>query len=143
MTLEELKLSWAKDCLIEDDLGAAAIRTPMLHSKYIDEVVTAKMKLTKLHHEIATLKADKAKYFRGEMSKEELESRGWTQWHYRTLKADMQDHLEADADLQKLYAREDYMKTVIYFLDSVINEIKSRNWSIRAAIDWVKFRAGA
>jgi hypothetical protein len=143
MTLEELKLSWAKDCIIEEDLGAAAIRTPMLHSKYIDEVVTAKMKLTKLQHEIAILKAAKSKYFRGEMSKEELDERGWTQWQYRTLKADIQDHLEADVDLQKLFAREDYMKTMIYFLDSVINEIKSRNWSVRAAIDWVKFRAGA
>jgi hypothetical protein len=142
-TLDELKLSWANDCVIKDDLGNAAISTPMLHAKYLDELITAKLKHTKITHEIAELKAVKGKYFRGEMTKEELTDRGWTQWQYRTLKSDIPELIDADAEYQKFMARESYMKTTIYFLESVLSEIKNRNWSIRAAIDWTKFRAGA
>ena len=142
MTLNELQESWAKDCVIGDDLGSAAIQSPMLHSKYIDEVISCRMKITKVQHEIAELRAAKSKYFRGEMTKEELAERGWIQWQYRTLKADIGDLIDADVEYQKLLARESYMKTCIYFLESVLGEIKSRQWNIRAALDWARFRAG-
>lgn len=143
MTLDEMKAHWAKDCIIGDDLGSAAIQTPILHSKYIDELITAKLKLTKIQHEFAELKSVKSKYFRGEMTREELQERNWDQWQYKSLKADIENLIEADADCQKLLARESYMKTTIYFLESVLAELKNRNWSIRASIDWQKFRAGA
>lgn len=142
MTIDDLKKEWAIDCVVEDDLGAAAIRTPMLHSKYLDHLIAARLKLTQLQHQKAELRAAKGKYFRGEMTKEELDERNWQQWQYRTLKADMQEVLDADGDLQKITAREEYMKAMLYFLESVLNEIKNRNWSIRAAIDYMKFRAG-
>ena len=143
MTLDQLVMEWQKDCQIEDDLSAAAIRTPMLHAKYIEELITAKLRLTKLVHEIAEVKTIKAKYFRGEMTKAELDDRGWTQWAYRSLKGDIEGLIESDADYQKLVARESYIKSTIYFLESVLGEIKNRNWSIRASLDFQKFRAGA
>lgn len=141
-TLEELKTQWANDCVISDELGEEAIRTPKLHAKYLDELINAKLKHTKLVHEFAELKALKARYFRGELTKQELESRGWEQWQYKTLKADIADLIEADSELQKINARESYIRTIIYFLESVLGEIKNRNWSIKAAIDWQRFRAG-
>lgn len=141
-TLEELKSQWKEDCVIPDDLGNAAIKSPLLHSKYLDELVNAKLKHTKITHEISELKALKGRYFRGELTKAELEEQNWAQWQYKTLKADISDLIEADTDYQKILARESYMRTIIYFLESVLSEIKNRNWSIRASIDWQKFRAG-
>lgn len=143
MTLDEIQKAWATDCKISDDLGLAAIQTPMLHSKYIDELISAKLKHTKLTHEISECKAIKAKYFRGEMTKDELAERNWSQWQYKTLKADMQDVIDADPDYQKLLARESYVRTMIYTLESILGEIKNRNWTIRASLDWQRFRAGA
>lgn len=143
MTLDEIQKAWAVDCKIGDDLGQAAIQTPMLHSKYIDELITSKLKHTKVTHEIAECKARKSKYFRGEMTKEELEENGWKQWQYKTLKADIQDLIDADADYQKLLSRESYMRTIIYLLESILGEIKNRNWNIRASLDWQRFRAGS
>lgn len=142
MTLDELRQEWDKDTQISDDLGAAATNCSLLHAKYINELINTKLRLTKIEHEIAELKAIKAKYFRGEMTKEELTERGWQQWQYKTLKADIVDMIEADFDYQKLKTRESYMKTMVYFLESVLGEIKNRNFAIRAAIDWHKFRAG-
>ena len=143
MNLNDLQDKWAKDCVINDDLGAAAIYTPMLHSFYLNELVTAKLKLTKTQHEMAELSAAKSKYFRGEMNQQELEERGWKQWQHRTLKSDIEGMIEADAECQKILAREGYMKTMIYFLESVLGELKNRNWNIRAALDWQKWRSGA
>lgn len=143
MNLAELQEKWATDCIIEDELSNASIRTPILHSFYLNELVTAKLKLTKTQHEIAELSAIKAKYFRGEMTKAELDEYGWQQWQHRTLKADIIGMIEADSDVQKILAREGYMKTMIYFLESVLGELKNRNWEIRAAIDWMRFRSGA
>jgi Recombination, repair and ssDNA binding protein UvsY len=142
MNLDELKTIWESDCEIGEDLGQAAINCSKLHSKYINMVIDTKLRITKTEHEIAELKARKAKYFRGEMSKTELEELGWQQWHYRTLKSDIGDLIEADSDYQKIQARHAYIKTMLYFLESVLGEIKSRNFTIRASIDWQKFRAG-
>ena len=142
MTLDELQKKWAIDCVIEDDLGAAAIRTPMLHSYYLNELITAKLKLTKTQHEFAELSAAKARYFRGEMTKPELDDRGWAQWQHRSLKSDIEGMIDADTDCQKIMAREGYMKAMIYFLESVLGEIKNRNWNVRASLDWQRFRAG-
>jgi Recombination, repair and ssDNA binding protein UvsY len=130
MTLDELKLMWEKDAPIPDDLGAAALQQPMLHSKYIGFVIDAK------------LRATKSKYFRGEMTREELTDRGWQQWQYKTLKTDIEGLIEADSDYQKLVARESYLKSTIYFLESVLGAIKDRGWATKAGIDWAKFRAG-
>jgi hypothetical protein len=140
--LDELKVMWAEDCKVPDDLGYAAVTSPLLHSKYLNELSNARLKLTKIEHDLAELKAVKSKYFRGEMTKSELDERGWVQWQYRSLKADIPDLLEADKDIQTILARLSYMKTTIYFLESVMGEIKNRYWAIRSAIDWQKFRAG-
>lgn len=143
MTLDELKEAWAKDCVISDDLGASAINIPILHSRYLDELTNYRLKATKITHEISELKANKSRWFRGELTKSELETLGWSQWMYKTLKADIPELIDAEPDIQKLQARESYIKTVIYFLESVMGEIKNRNWAIRAAIDYRKFMSGA
>lgn len=142
MNLDELKDEWERDTKINDDLGTAAIQCSLLHSKYLNELINAKLRLTKIEHEIAEFKARKAKYFRGEMTKEELEEYGWQQWQYKSLRGDIPEMIEADTDFQKFQARQSYIKTMIYFLESVLGEIKNRNFAIKAAIDWQKFRAG-
>jgi hypothetical protein len=144
MTLEELKELWKIDCVIDDtNLGSAASSTPSLHCKYLSELINVKLRLSKIQLEIAQLRSLKGKYFRGELTTIELSELGWEQWQYRTLKSDIEGMIEADLDMQKLIAREQYVKTMIYFLESVMGEIKSRSFSIRASLDWQKFRSGA
>ncbi len=133
---------WDKDSQIPDDLGTAALQCSNLHSKYLNILIDTKLRLTKVEHEIAELKTKKAKYFRGEMTKEELEENNWQQWHYKTLKNDIPELIEADSDYQKIALRQSYIKNMVYFLESVLGEIKNRNFAIGHAINWQKFRAG-
>lgn len=144
MTLDELQKQWSTDCIIDDeDLGSAAASGSRLHSFYLNELINAKLRLTKCQLELAQLESLKGKYFRGEMTTAELKERNWEQWQFRTLKSDIGGLIQADDDVQKLLAREQYYKTLIYFLESVLGEIKSRSFSIKAILDWQKFRAGA
>lgn len=143
MTIDELKALWAKDCEIDMiELDKAAIHCSLLHSKYLNYTIDSKLGLAKLQLDIASLEATKSKYFRGEMTTAELRERGWEQWMYRSLKSDIPALIQADEDMQKLVRREQYLKAMIYFLESVLGEIKNRNFAIRAAIDFAKMRAG-
>ena len=143
MTLDELREQWTIDtALNEDDLSGEALKIPMLHSRYLNELINYKLKQTKVHMDIAQLRALKGRYFRGELTTAELKERGWEQWQYRTLKADIDGLLEADPDLQILITRDQFLKTVVYFLESCMTELKNRNFAIKSAIDWIKWRAG-
>ena len=48
----------------------------------------------------------------------------------------------ADADVRKLQYKIDYIDQVLYFLDSVLRMINNRNFQIKNAIDWEKFKNG-
>ena len=61
-TIEELKIMWEADCEIGDDLGDAARNCSKLHSKYINILIDSKLRLTKIEHEIAELKAKKVSH---------------------------------------------------------------------------------
>ena len=134
---------WEVDCQIGDDLGQEAINNTKLHSKYLNALIDARMRMAKIDADKAVMRAEKSKYFRGEMTKEELDARGWTQWQYRSLKSDIDGLIDADADYQKLVARESYVRLVIAFIDSVMGEIKNRGWNIKNGIDWIKYRNGS
>jgi hypothetical protein len=76
------------------------------------------------------------------MTREELKEAGWDQWQYKTLKSEVDALIDADPDYQKLSTREQYIKTCVYFLESVLQEIRSRSFTIKNIVTWQQFRAG-
>ena len=144
MTLDELQKAWEEDCDIDPQApDKASARSPHLHSKYINELIAYKMKLNAIQLSMIELRNVKTRYFRGEMTREELQERGWEQWQYKTLKSEIESLLDADPEIQKLFAREAYVKTAIYFLESVLGEIRARSFHCKNVIDFAKFRADA
>jgi len=143
-TLDELKTDWAMECQIDDmNLQTSISNTPALHSKYLDELVQYKLRLTKIEHDQFEYRALRSKYYRGEMTKEELIENNWPQWQHRTVKSDIDNLILAESDFQKLLTRESYIKTTIYFLESVLQEIKARSFHCKNLIEWLKYRAGS
>ena len=144
MTLDELQKAWEEDCVIDDqNPDKASAKSPHLHSKYLNELIAYKMKLNAIQSSMIALRNVKTKYFRGEMTREELQERGWEQWQYKTLKSEIESLLDADPEIQKLFAREAYVKTAIYFLESVLGEIRARSFHCKTIADFAKFRAGS
>ena len=103
ISLNELQEIWSIDCKIDDlQLGKESTKTPELHAKYLAHLSTAKLQLRKAEADLYKLKAIKVKYFRGELSREELSNLGWEQYlGIKPLKNDLQEILNADDDVSK------------------------------------------
>jgi hypothetical protein len=144
MTLDDIQNEWDKDSAIDDNyLGEHATKTPKLHAKYVRLLVGVKLKHTKLSSDYNMLRKNKFRLYRGELSREELTSLGWAQWQgVKPLKNEMDEFLQGDTDLNTLRVKIDYLETMIYLLESILGQIKARDWQLKSAIEWKKFLAG-
>lgn len=145
MTLDELHDLWDADCKINDDhLDRESVKTPNLHAKYLRFLIQHKMKLSALQTEYNLMRQRKFRYYRGEMGKMELEELKWEQWQgVKPLKNEMEEFLDGDADLNKITIKCAYIKNMIEALESILGQIKARDWQVRNAIEWKKFVAGS
>lgn len=145
MKIDDILVMWEADCHVDDNhLDRASITTAKLHSKYIRMLADCKLKRTKLDHEYTSLRKMKFKYYRGEMTKEELSSAGWEQWQYsKPLKTEMDEFLKGDDDLAQFEMRIQYIDVCISTIDSILSQVKQRDWQIRNAIAWKQFIAGS
>jgi hypothetical protein len=144
MNIEQLQDMWDVDCEIDDNyLGETTTATPKLHAKYVKLLVNVKLKHTKLSSDYNILRKNKFKYYRGEMSREELTDLGWNQWQgVKPIKNEMDEFLKGDSDLNTMNVKIQYLETMIYMLESILGQIKARDWQIKTAVEWKKFLAG-
>jgi len=144
MNIEQLQEEWDKDCEIDDNyLGENSTATPKLHAKYVKLLVQVKLKHTKLQSDYLLLRKNKFRLYRGELSRDELTGLGWDQWQgVKPLKNEMDEFLSGDSELVNIKMKIDYLETMIYFLESVLQQIKARDWQIKTAVEWKKFLAG-
>jgi len=144
MNIEQLQEHWDTDCQIDDNyLGENSTSTPKLHAKYLKMLVTVKLKHTKYQSDYNLLRKNKFRYYRGELSRDELNDLQWQQWQgVKPLKNEMDEFLTGDEELNAMRTRIDYLETMIYFLESVLAQIKARDWQIKTAVEWKKFLAG-
>lgn len=144
MNIEQLQEMWDKDCEIDDNyLGETTTATPKLHAKYLKLLVNVKLKHTKLSSDLNILRKDRFRYYRGELSRDELTNYGWDQWQgTKPMKNESDEFLRGDSALNTLQVKIDYLETMIYFLESVLGQIKARDWQIKTAVEWKKFLAG-
>jgi hypothetical protein len=144
MNIEEIHEMWANDSQIDDNhLGEASTETPKVHAKYIRLMIQVKLKLTKSRADYNLLRKNKFRYYRGELSKDELNALGWAQWQgVKPLKNEMDEFIQGDADLVNLNSKIEYLETMGYLLESILGQIKARDWQLKSAIEWKKFLSG-
>lgn len=144
MKLDDALEMWEQDSVIDDNhLGESSTATAKLHSKYLKILINVKLKKTKLDIEYNTLRKTKIRYYRGELTKQELDELGWNQWQYnKPLKSDMDEFLKGDSDLAQIQTRIDYIETMQYALESIMQQIKQRDFQLSNGIKWKQFLAG-
>lgn len=144
MNIEQLQDAWDIDCQIDDKfLGETTTATPKLHAKYLRILVNVKLKHTKLSSDHNILRKNKFRLYRGELSREELTNLGWEQWQgLKPIKSEMDEFLSGDTDLNTLKVKIDYLETMIYFLESILRQLQSRDYQISTAVKWKMFLAG-
>ena len=144
MKLTDLQEMWADDCKINElNLGQESVKTPNLHAKYLNLLTSTKLNLRKAESDYLTCRRKKYKYYRGEMTSQELEEEGWNQWQgNKPLKNEMDEFLQIDSDLIKYQDKVEYFKTILYQLEQILRSLNSRTWDIKNAIEWSKFTNG-
>lgn len=145
MNIEQIHEMWEADAEIDDNyLGEHATKTPKLHAKYVKLLVGVKLKHTKLSSDYNLLRKAKFRYYRGELSRDELTDLGWAQWQgVKPLKNEMDEFLQGDTELNTLRVKIDYLETMIYLLESILTQIKARDWQLKTAVEWKRFLAGS
>ena len=54
----------------------------------------------------------------------------------------MDEFLTGDEDLNTMKVKIEYLETMIYLLESILTQIKARDWQLKTAVEWKKFLAG-
>lgn len=144
MDLDKLQTMWQNDAKVDDiNLDKESLNIPNLHAKYVTILSTAKLNLQKERSDYYKLRRYKWRYYRGELSLNELQELGWEQWQgAKPLKNEMDEQLEGDFDLIKKKDKIAYWETNVDFLERVLRSISSRGWDIKNAIEWHKFTNG-
>jgi len=144
MKLSDIQEEWEKDSRIDEtNLGRESTRVPTLHSKYLSILSKTKLQLRKAESDYYNTRRLKYRYYRGEMSREELAGLEWEQFQgNKPLKNEMDEFLQCDKDLIELQDKSEYFKTVIFTLEQILRSINSRTWDIKTAVEWHKFTNG-
>ena len=61
----------------------------------------------------------------------------------KVMKTDVHMYLDADDDLSKMRKSLEYSKQTVEYLERTLKNIQDRNWNIKNAIEWRKFKEGA
>jgi len=142
--LTELSEAWDKDCKLNPlDLGNDALNIPSLHSKYLAFLSKVKLQHRKAESDYLNTKRLKNRYYRGEMSRQELEEMGWMQYQgNKPLRAELGDMVDIDKDIIELQDKLEYFKTIIFTLEQILRSINSRSFDIKNFIEWSKLTNG-
>lgn len=144
MKISELHDQWEKDSSIDrSELGEESLRIPQLHAKYYRMYSVERQVMRQWEQALKKLHKLKFEYYNGTISEEDLKSQGWEPFSLRILKTDLSMYMDADEELIKARSYMEQQQEKIDFLESVIKNLPSRGFQIKAAIDWEKFKAGA
>lgn len=145
ITLKALQEQWAEDSKIDQlNLGSESTKTPILHSKYLSYLTDYKLHLQKIESQRKLVRQYKWKYFRGELSKEELDHLKWDQYlGPQPLKNEMADFIDSDSDIIKLDDKIHYIRVCLYHCENIMKSLNSRTWDIKNAVEWEKFTNGS
>lgn len=126
----------------ETDLATESLRTPQLHNKYLLLLLRLKNKKDKIENEFKVLEKNKWLYYTGKMSEEEHKELGWEPFQLNILRTDVDRLISADKDVIEIQNKLNEINRILNYIEDVIKIIANRQWSIRSAIDWLKFSNG-
>jgi hypothetical protein len=143
MQLEDIFTEWSEDSRIsKTELDDESLKIPLLHSKYLKMFTTEKLSLHRLEAEYKTTFKLKSEYFSGTLDLDTVKERGWEPNPKLILRTDLNMHIEADAEIQKLSLKIGLQREKVSTLDSILKTISNRGFHISNAINYMKLMNG-
>ena len=141
MNIEQLQEMWQTDCQIDtDEYGNASIIIPQLHQRYMEYHNTFSLMKREKESDMRRLVKEKWIYYKGKAPSTVYKEMPFDL--KLTDKKELEMFITADDDVKKLQYKIDYIEQVLLFLDGVLKMINNRNFQIKNAIDWEKFKNG-
>ena len=144
--LKEILDDWKKDCEIsETHLDESSRKVPLLHSKYLEKLMNAKLLLKKTEFAQKILLKQKWLYYNGKMDQGEIEKLEWDPDPFdglKVLKGEMDYYYDSDPEIQKSEEKIQYYKTIVETLTEIINNLNWRHQTISNMIKWKQFQSG-
>lgn len=141
--IDEILDMWKVDCKVNElDAGRALLDIPLLHHKYSTILYQCKRTLISIDIKLNKIKKLKREYYTGKLDENELKERGWEPFPY-VLKSDISLYMESDDDINAYVAKKRMYTEIISLCESILKELNSRTYQLRAFIDYTKFMAGA
>ena len=141
MNLESLQEMWKKDSVIDTDLYCEeSTKIPQLHMRYMEFFNTYSLMKKEREIEMRRLIREKWLYYKGKAP-----SKVYKELPFDlklTTKEEINMFIESDEDICKLQYKIDYIEQIINFLEGVLRQIGNRNFQIKNAIEWEKFKNG-
>jgi hypothetical protein len=143
MKIRDINAEWAKDSVIEiSDLTDAARAVNVLHAKYLRMLTQAKLELRVAQTDYFRLRGVKGRYYRGELTKKELDEKGWQQFQKKLLKAGVEEAMQEDEEMIKSETILNYRKVKVEQLESILKAINGRSHDIRNTIQFYTYQNG-
>ena len=132
---------WKKDSVIDGDLYCEeSTKIPQLHMKYMEFHNTFSLMKKEKELDMKRLIKEKWLYYKGKAPSSVYKEMPFD--FKLTTKEEINMFIESDDDIMKLQYRIDYIEQILLYLDSVLRMINNRNFQIKNAIDWEKFKNG-
>jgi len=141
MNLDEIQEMWQRDSVIDpDNLHDESLKIPQLHSKYYTLYNTITLLREKARETHNRVRLERYNYYTGKATAEVYAEEPFP---YQVREKDaIQRYMDADERLSKIDLKIRYYDVMLKFLEEVIKMITNRNYSIKNAIDFMKFTAG-
>lgn len=143
MNIEQIKAQAELDTAIDvNHLEEESIKIPQIHNKYLVILMDEKLILESLESKLKVLRRDKWLYYSGKMSDDELKQKGWQPFDLSILKQDLDRFIDSDSDIINLSHKVYLQREKVNYIESVVKIVSGKMWSIKSAIDWIKFTQG-
>ena len=140
-SLDQVQEMWQRDSVIDpDNLHDESLKIPQLHSKYYTIYNTTILLREKARETYNKVKLERYNYYTGKATAEVYAEEPFP-YKVRDKEA-LQRHMDADERLSKIDLKIRYYDVMLKFLEEVIKMISNRNYSIKNAIDFMRFTAG-
>jgi hypothetical protein len=132
---------WKKDSVIDTDLYCEeSTKIPQLHMRYMEFFNTYSLMKKEREIEMRRLIREKWLYYKGKAPSKVYKEMPFD--FKLTTKEEVNMFIESDEDICKLQYKIDYIEQIINFLEGVLRQIGNRNFQIKNAIEWEKFKNG-
>jgi hypothetical protein len=143
MKIEEITTAWATDGKIDQGhLASAAASVPLLHGRYYKMLIEERLLLIKLksHQENIAMILDG--FFAKTLTLSELKEYDLEYSDKKVLRADIQKNIAVHPKMIDITLKIAVQSEKVKYLEDIIKQIHSMNYTIKNIIDVRKFEAG-